>query len=244
MTARGTSAGRRRAGGALVLLVAGWLAGCGPEPAPADPVDETPTAPVDRYADRGAEETLPGRDPALVAPHLARGQAPETFRAVFETSKGEVEVECVRSWSPRGVDRFYNLVRIGFYRKTPVHQVVEGSYLTFGIHPHSRVVKAWTKATILDEPAVQSNRRGYLCFLAREGRSNSRSTELVIHLADNPHLDSLSAPIGRVVRGMRVVEQLKGGDATTDAAVLRGQGSALLVLSGEVDTILDAKLVE
>ena len=42
-------------------------------------------------------------------------RAPDTFRAVMITTKGEITIEACREWSPKGVDRLYQLITSGFY---------------------------------------------------------------------------------------------------------------------------------
>jgi len=41
--------------------------------------------------------------------------APPTYKVLLETTKGEILLEVRRDWSPNGADRFYHLVRHGYY---------------------------------------------------------------------------------------------------------------------------------
>lgn len=193
----------------LALAFALLLPACGGDGPPPDPPPAEPQEAVDPYADAPVVEPGPdGKHPALLAPHLARETAPETFRVVLDTTDGEVEIECVRAWSPHGVDRFWNLVRIGFYTDTPFHPVFAGSWAGFGVPLDIPVRRAWRSAALLDEPAVQSNRRGYVSLSRPASHVNSRCVEVFVNLADNPDFDRTTAPIGRVVRGLKVVDGL------------------------------------
>ena len=137
--------------------------------------------------------------------------APETFRARFTTSRGTFVVEAHRAWAPRGVDRFYNLVRHGFFDGVRFFRVVEDFMAQFGIQGDPAIQARWRTATIQDDPVVESNTRGRLTF-AKTGAPNSRTTQLFINYVDNSNLDAMGfAPIGEVVEGMDVVDALYSG---------------------------------
>ncbi|MFZ0430263.1 MAG: peptidylprolyl isomerase [Acidobacteriota bacterium] len=147
---------------------------------------------------------------ALLDPQLARDEAPETFRVRFQTTKGAFEVEANRTWAPIGVDRFYNLVRIGFFEDAAFFRAVPGFIVQFGVNGDPAVTKAWSTATIPDDPPRESNARGYLSYA--KGDVDSRTTQLFINLKDNKELDSNGfAPIAHVTEGMDVVDQLYSG---------------------------------
>ena len=63
---------------------------------------------------------------ALENPAGLREQAPATYKARFDTSKGVFVIEVTRAWAPRGADRFYNLVKNGFYDNTRFFRVISG----------------------------------------------------------------------------------------------------------------------
>ncbi|MHC4549166.1 MAG: peptidylprolyl isomerase [Planctomycetota bacterium] len=151
--------------------------------------------------------------PALLEPRRARETAPPRFRVRLVTTRGDLLLEVTRAWSPRGADRFFNLVRIGFYDGAAFHRVVEGFVAQFGKHPDPRVNQAWYPATIKGERPRQPNARGYLTF-AKGDDFDSRGTQVFINLDDNPHLDPPEkgfAPFGRVLQGMEVAKKLYSG---------------------------------
>lgn len=136
--------------------------------------------------------------------------APDTFRVSFRTSEGRFLVEVRRSWAPRGADRFYNLVRHGFYDGVRFFRVLEGFVAQFGISGDPRISRAWEDATIADDPVRHENVRSTLSF-ATSG-PDSRTTQVFVNLGDNRRLDGMGfAPFGRVVEGMGVVESLYAG---------------------------------
>jgi peptidyl-prolyl cis-trans isomerase A (cyclophilin A) len=150
----------------------------------------------------------------LLTPAALTTKAPETFKAKFDTSKGVFVVEVHRDWAPLGADRFYNLVRNGFYNNVRFFRVLNGFMAQFGMNGTPAVQKVWgaPAQNLKDDPVKQSNKRGYITF-ANAG-PNSRSTQLFINLVDNTFLDPDAmhfAPFGQVVEGMEVVDMLYTG---------------------------------
>ncbi|HXH08760.1 MAG TPA: peptidylprolyl isomerase [Alphaproteobacteria bacterium] len=136
--------------------------------------------------------------------------APTTFQAKFETSKGDFVVEVQRDWAPNGADRFYNLVKNGFYDDVRFFRVISGFMAQFGINGDPKVSAVWREQRIPDDPVKQSNKRGFITF-ATAG-PNTRTTQLFINYGDNSRLDRMGfAPFGRVTEGMQVVDQLYAG---------------------------------
>jgi len=146
----------------------------------------------------------------LANPAALNAPAPPTYRAKFDTSKGTFVIEVHRDWAPRGADRFYNLVKNGFYDNARFFRVISGFMVQFGISGDPGISAIWREARIKDDPVRQSNRRGFITF-ATAG-PNTRTTQVFINFADNGGLDSQGfAPFGRVISGMKVVDALYGG---------------------------------
>lgn len=136
--------------------------------------------------------------------------APPTYKADFETSKGSFTITVTRAWAPLGADRFYNLVKNGFYDDARFFRVLDDFMAQIGIHGNPTIAKAWMAARIQDDPVKQSNRRGYVSF-ATAG-ANTRTTQFFINFRDNSNLDrSGFAPFGEVTSGMNVVDRLYSG---------------------------------
>lgn len=144
---------------------------------------------------------------ALLNPAALKAKAPELFKAKFTTTKGDFVVEVHRAWAPVGADRFYNLVKNGFFSDAAFFRVMPGFIVQFGLGPSPAINKAWERAKIPDDPVKETNRKGYLTF-ATAG-PNTRTTQLFINLGDNAGLDPQGfAPFGMVVEGMDVVEKI------------------------------------
>src|SRR5881397_3863288 len=137
-------------------------------------------------------------------------QAPDSFRARFSTTKGDFVIAVHRAWAPHGVDRFYNLVRSGYYDGVRFFRVIPGFMAQFGIHGGPTVSAIWRDRRIPDDPVRQSNVRGMISF-ATAGPS-TRTVQMFINYRDNSRLDGMGfAPFGRVVEGMDVVDRLYAG---------------------------------
>ncbi|HEY1654561.1 MAG TPA: peptidylprolyl isomerase [Candidatus Tumulicola sp.] len=186
----------------------------------------------------------PATDSALLHPALAAAKAPSHYAVGFKTTAGTFVVAVTRAWSPRGADRFYNLVKHGFFNGGAFFRVVPGFVVQFGLNPSPAVDSAWSGADVKDDPVVQSNRAGYLSFAA--AGPNTRTTQIFINLGDNPRLDGMGfAPFGKVVSGMSTVRRIYAGyGESPDQGAIAAQGKAYLDKQfPKLDKILSAKLV-
>jgi cyclophilin family peptidyl-prolyl cis-trans isomerase len=173
----------------------------------------------------------PAADPKLKNPAALTEQAPATYRARFETTQGALVIEVHRDWAPNAADRFYNLVKNGFYDNARFFRVLRGFMAQFGLNGDPDIQRAWTLAGLPDEPTKQSNLRGFVSF-ARESVPNSRYTMVFINYKDNSYLDSEGfPPFGQVVAGMEVADKLYSGYGRTDVPDQRritSEGNAYL----------------
>ncbi|MEJ7730645.1 MAG: peptidylprolyl isomerase [Polyangiaceae bacterium] len=151
---------------------------------------------------------------ALKDPSKAKEKAPATFKVRFETTAGDFAVECKRDWAPVGVDRFYNLVKIGFFDDVAFFRVVKTPkpfVVQFGIHGNPDVSKVWSDANLAKDDPKETNARGTLTY-AMAGSPDTRSTQLFINYGDNARLDQMGfAPVCKVLDdGMTTVDKIDG----------------------------------
>jgi len=151
-------------------------------------------------------------NPALLDPSLATEQAPDTYSVKVETSSGDFIIEVHRKWAPKGADRFYNLVKIGYYDDTAFFRVVSGFMAQIGFHGDPAVTAAWRAAGIEDDPIVTDNTRAMVTF-AMSSRPSSRTTQFFVNYGDNSYLKQHGkfAPFGKVLEGMDVIDSLYSG---------------------------------
>jgi len=187
-----------RRSSSLTLLVAASLVGAcgGGEPQE----EEQPQA-----AAPAVEASSP-----LLAPDSLIETAPDMYRVLFETSVGTIVVQVNRAWAPNGADRFYNLVKNGYYDDTRFYRVVEGFMAQFGLKGVPAVDQAWRDAKFPDDPFTQSNKRGTITF-AHAG-TDTRTTQVFFNFKDNTHLDESGfTPFGEVVEGLDVMDEIYSG---------------------------------
>jgi peptidyl-prolyl cis-trans isomerase A (cyclophilin A) len=175
---------------------------------------------------------------ALLDPSKAKETAPDKFVAVFDTTKGKFEVEVTRAWAPNGADRFYNLIKIGFFKDIAIFRAIPGFMFQFGIHGNPQVSAAWRPARITDDKvnsAIASNNAGYLTF-AKAG-PNTRTTQMFINFGNNANLDGMGfPPIGKIINdGMSVAKKInteygEGAPSGRGPAqgMVQGRGNAYL----------------
>lgn len=166
--------------------------------------------------------------PSLLHPATLHAKAPAVFQARFTTTAGDFVVEVHRDLAPLGADRFYNLVRYGFFTNASFFRVVPGFVVQFGLNANPAVNQAWKDANIKDDPVVGSNKRATVVF-ATAG-PNTRTTQLFINYGDNVRLDGMGfAPFGTVVEGMDVVEKIYPGyGESPQQGAITDQGDAYI----------------
>jgi len=177
----------------------------------------------------------PASAASLGDPSSLNARAPESYKAKFETSKGAFVIQVTRSWAPNGADRFYNLVKNGFFDDARFFRVIDGFMVQFGISGNPDVSAAWTNATIPDDPVRESNARGTVTF-ATAG-PNTRTTQVFINFNNNSMLNGQGfAPFGKVVSGMNVVDSFYKGYGEgaprgngPNQGLLKSQGNAYLL---------------
>ena len=168
--------------------------------------------------------------PSLKDPASLTEKAPDIYRVKLDTTAGPVVIEVHRDWAPLGADRFYNLVKHGFYDDVRFFRVIQGFMAQGGMNGDPAIQKIWGRANFNDDPVKQSNKRGFVTF-AKTGAPNSRSTQFYINYADNSSLDSQGfAPFGQVVSGMEAVDKFEsyGRNNVPDQGMITAEGNAYL----------------
>ena len=198
-----------------------------------------------------APAAAPAPAPASKAPQVTTETAPSTYSVKFDTTKGAFTIEVTRAWAPNGADRFYNLVKSGYYNNARFFRVLPGFMAQFGIAADPEMSAAWKRVPIKDDPVTQSNKRGYVTF-ATAG-PDTRTAQVFINFADNTGLDRQGfSPFGRVTSGMDVVDKFYSGYGEgapggrgPDQQLVQLQGNAYLDrLFPMLDAIKSAAIVQ
>jgi peptidyl-prolyl cis-trans isomerase A (cyclophilin A) len=194
-----------------------------PKEAPTEAPKEAAKAPV-KTAPVATNRNL------LMNPSANKETAPATYKVKFATTKGDFVVTVNRSLAPLGADRFYNLIKAGYYNDAKFFRVVPGFVVQFGLAADPKVTQVWQNTNLKDDAVKSSNKKGSLTF-ATAG-PNTRTTQVFINLGNNAGLDSQGfAPFGEITEGMNVVEQLYSGygeGATNLQGQIAAKGNAFL----------------
>jgi peptidyl-prolyl cis-trans isomerase A (cyclophilin A) len=179
-----------------------------------------------------ASVVLAGQGPdktKLRNPAALNEQAPASYKVNLDTSKGLIVITAHRDWAPLAADRFYNLVKNGFYDDVRFFRVVPNFMVQFGMSGDPAVTRAWANVPMKDEPTKQGNKKGYVTF-ARTSAPNSRGTQLFINYKDNNFLDAQGfAAFGEVTTGMDVAEKINAQYAEKpNQGEITAQGNAYL----------------
>jgi len=193
-------------------------------------------------------EPAPPISPALLDPKTANERAPDTFKVRFDTTRGDFFVSVTRGWAPNSADRFYNLVRIGYFQGAALYGLTKERTVAFGIHGSPQVNNAWRNARIANDPRKHPNKRGYITF--NKSESGTRSVQLFVHLDNNTSLDKRGfSPFGQVSTGMNVVDSLfddyrvSRAEEPDPAMIERFGHSYLLISFPKMDYIKHASVV-
>jgi peptidyl-prolyl cis-trans isomerase A (cyclophilin A) len=213
------------------------------EPEPVSHDTTTSTSPGATAAPKAAGPLASVLHPELLDPSKLTDKAPDVFKAKFQTTKGDFVVQVHRDWSPNGADRFYNLVKHGFYDDTRFFRVLPNFMAQFGISGDPAVSAKWQNANIPADPVKQSNKRGFISFAMR-GSPDSRTTQIFINTVDNARLDGMGfGPFAEVIEGMNVVDSLYKYEVSNQGAI-QAQGNAYLDATfPQLDSVKRAEIV-
>ena len=175
---------------------------------------------------------------ALSNPAALKETAPAVYTAEFDTSAGPFVITVHRDWAPHGADRFFNLVKNGFYNDARFYRAIPNFMVQFGIHGTPAIATVWRGARLPVDKVVQSNRRGFVTY-AMGASPDTRTTQVFINFRDNTNLDAMGfAPFGEVTSGMDVVSKIYTGygegapkGAGPEQGRVQAEGNAYLMKS-------------
>jgi cyclophilin family peptidyl-prolyl cis-trans isomerase len=216
------------------------------EPKPATPAQTKPATQKPAAAKPATAKPAPKPAPsaALMTPSKLTETAPAVYNVRFDTTAGPFVVQVTRAWAPKGADRFYNLVKNGYYDASRFFRVVPNFMVQFGINGDPKIQKGWREAIITDDPVTQSNKRGFITFATRG--PNSRTTQVFINFGDNARLDRQGfAPFGQVVSGMEIVDKINAqyGEQPEQGRIQEEGNAYLAKAFPKLDVIQKASIV-
>ena len=185
----------------LILAVcAGLLAQTKSTPPPA--TKDAPKAAAPKAAAKA-------KGPNLLDPSTLNAKAPPVYLVKLNTTKGPIVIRVTKNWAPVAADRFYNLVRAGFYNNNYFFRSTK-QFAQFGIPAKPELSRVWMEHTMFDDRPIQSNKRAMITF-ASTGDKNSRSVQVFINKVDNVYLDQGFPAFGEVIEGLDILDMLYSG---------------------------------
>jgi peptidyl-prolyl cis-trans isomerase A (cyclophilin A) len=147
--------------------------------------------------------------PNLLDPSTLNAKAPPVYLVKLNTTKGPIVIRVTKNWAPVAADRFYNLVRAGYYNNNYFFRSTK-QFAQFGIPAKPEISRVWMERTMLDDRPIQSNKRAMITF-ASTGEKNSRSVQVLINKVDNAYLDQGFPAFGEVIEGLDILDMLYTG---------------------------------
>jgi peptidyl-prolyl cis-trans isomerase A (cyclophilin A) len=204
---------------ALFIIAGALLVGC-PKNEDAQPKSQ------------GEESPPPEQEKAHEVSQEEEG-VPAQYTVELDTTKGVIVIDVHRDWAPQGADRFYELVKNGYYTDVAFFRVIGGFMAQVGISGDPALTAEWRAKPIPDDPVKASNTRGTVTF-ATSG-PDSRTTQFFINFTDNSRLDGMGfAPFGKV-KDMAPVDALYDGYGE---GAPRGRGPSQARMNSEGNTYL------
>jgi peptidyl-prolyl cis-trans isomerase A (cyclophilin A) len=158
----------------------------------------------------GCGGQAPEEKKAAAATPKTAGAMPDVWRVLFDSSKGSFVIEVRKDWAPKGAERFWKLVNMGFFNNTRIFRVRPDFIAQFGLSGDPQTNSMLGASVVEDDPVKQKNEKGTIAF-AQSG-PRSRRTQVFVNLKDNSALDKDGfVPFGKVTQGMDVFEKLYSG---------------------------------
>lgn len=155
------------------------------------------------------------REKAAAAPEPFTTETAEElskYRAVLETSMGNVTFQFFPDKAPNHVRNFLRLASVGFYDGTAFHRVVKGFVIQGGFLPTRTEPLDITQDRYIRKMAPEfsdvQHDKGTVS-LAHGDDPGSGDTSFFIVLARTPVLDGKYSAFGKVVEGLDVVEKIE-----------------------------------
>ncbi|MGD1960069.1 MAG: peptidylprolyl isomerase [Fulvivirga sp.] len=135
------------------------------------------------------------------------------------TEKGTMKVEFYEKDAPNTVDNFVKLSESGFYDGLTFHRVIPDFVIQGGCPDGTGAGGPGYSIDCELDGDNQYHDRGVLS-MAHAGRNTGGSQFFICHSRNNTaHLDGNHTCFGRVVEGLEVIDEIRGGDKITKVVV-------------------------
>jgi peptidyl-prolyl cis-trans isomerase B (cyclophilin B) len=146
------------------------------------------------------------------------------YRAVLETSLGNIAIEFSADKAPEHVRNFLRLAQAGVYNGMGVHRVAKGFVIQTGYLPSRSEPLSESQQRLVRNLKPEFNDTMHVkgtVSMARGDNPDSADTSFFIVLGPSPVLDGKYTAFGRVADGLAVVDAIAQVPVTGEAPVTR-----------------------
>lgn len=139
--------------------------------------------------------------------------------AIIKTSLGDIKVKFYAAESPKTVNNFLNLAKLGFYNGTKFHRIIK-DFMIQGGDPISKTTETSSYGTggpgykFADEFNNHKLVEGSLA-MANSGPNTNGSQFFIVTLDATPWLDGAHTNFGQVVSGMDIVKKIEAAETNS-----------------------------
>ena len=148
---------------------------------------------------------------------------------ILKLKNGEVIIELYNDIAPKHVERFKKLSSEKKYDGVVFHRVIDGFMAQTGDvqfgksnSPDYKLDLAGTGGSDLPNLKAEfsdvAHNRGVLS-MARSADPNSANSQFFIVFESAPHLDRSYSALGKVIKGMELIDKIKKGDGSSGSVV-------------------------
>tara|TARA_R110002050_G_scaffold11122_2_gene37844 strand:+ start:45178 stop:45609 length:432 start_codon:yes stop_codon:yes gene_type:complete len=140
-------------------------------------------------------------------------------KGTIKTAKGDMKVEFYDNDAPNTVANFVKLAKDGFYNGLTFHRVIPDFVIQGGCPDGTGAGGPGYQIDCELDGENQFHDRGVLS-MAHAGRNTGGSQFFVCHSRNNTaHLDRQHTCFGKVVEGLDVIDDIRGGDKIIEVVI-------------------------
>ena len=133
----------------------------------------------------------------------------------IHTDKGVMTFELYDDAAPIAVANFKKLINEGFYNGLTFHRVIPNFMVQAGCPDGTGAGGPGYSIQCETDGAKQTHDRGVLS-MAHRGKNTGGSQFFICHnRAGTRHLDGVHTCFGKVIDGVEIIDEIKGGDVMT-----------------------------
>ena len=143
--------------------------------------------------------------------------AKKSYKATFDTTRGEIVVELYPEHAPKTVNNFVFLSKEGFYDGITFHRVIS-NFMVQGGDP-TGTGRGGPGYKFEDETRGNPLKHGTGVLSMANAGPNTNGSQFFITHSPQPHLDGKHTVFGKVITGQDVVDAIRQGDTLNKVTI-------------------------